>query len=262
MMAQPSDEINVLAYSKNEVILEYLLDESLQPAEAFILNGIHQDISGKKLLDIGVGAGRTIRPLLAISDDYSGLDYSEAMVKACQERFPSVALRQGDARDLSCYPDNEMGLVFFSFNGLDYMGHADRLNTLKGIYRILAPGGYLLFSSHNRNYVEPAPVSKSPLLYFKHKFKQARTFWKRFKYRRYKVQAADYEIFWDETHGGLVTYAIAIADQAEQLAHVGFQQTVMAVNQQGQVIEDDTQSPWIYYCVQKCPSSFDGKTAL
>ncbi|WP_373530918.1 class I SAM-dependent methyltransferase [Vampirovibrio sp.] len=262
MITQSSNEINLMAYSKNEVILEYLLDEALQPAEAFILNRIHSGISGKKILDIGVGTGRTIRPLLAISNNYSGLDYSGAMIEACQKRFPSVVLSQGDARDLSLYPDNETGLVFFSFNGLDYMSHVDRLHTLKGIYRILVPEGYFVFSSHNRNYIEPAPISKHPGLLFKQKYKQLRKAWRRFKNRRFTAQAAEYEIFWDETHGGLVTYSIGIDEQIKQLAQAGFRQAPIAVNQQGQIIEQDTQSPWIYYCVQKGPSSRDGAQSL
>lgn len=50
-----------------------------------------------------------------------------------------------DARDLSTFSDQSFDLVWFSFNGIDYVNHIDRLTILQEIYRVTKPGAILYF---------------------------------------------------------------------------------------------------------------------
>ncbi|CAN5545830.1 hypothetical protein BH24ACT5_BH24ACT5_26730 [soil metagenome] len=63
-------------------------------------------------------------------------------------------IRLGDARYLE-FPDARFDLVVFSSNGLDALGHEDRMLALTEIRRVLRTRGRFLFSSHN--HLGPGP---------------------------------------------------------------------------------------------------------
>jgi ubiquinone/menaquinone biosynthesis C-methylase UbiE len=245
------EKININIYRNSDVIDQYLTEDSLQPAEIAILKRIQSEVSGKKILDIGVGGGRTIPYLLEISTQYQGIDYSEKMINACKKKYSQVNLSHGDARNLPELQNDELAMVFFSFNGLDYMGHEDRLLVLKEIYRILAPGGYFVFSSHNRNYRDTGWITPNPFRLLLRVMKRMLKAWRCLQKKVYEIHAQEYVIYWDEAHGGLLTYALSIENQMRQLKAAGFQWPAMAVDVAGNIVENDTKSPWIYYCVQK-----------
>jgi ubiquinone/menaquinone biosynthesis C-methylase UbiE len=73
------------------------------------------------------------------------------MIAICRERFPVMDFRLCDARNLSMFSDNSFDVVFFSFNGIDYVGHAGRLAILAEVHRVLRPDGVFWFSTHNRD---------------------------------------------------------------------------------------------------------------
>jgi SAM-dependent methyltransferase len=104
-----------------------------------------------RLLDLGIGTGRTTGHLAAACESYVGIDYSAEMVRRAKDRFPALDIREMDARDLSAFAAASFDAVVFSFNGLDYVGHRDRLLILAQIRRVLRPGGAFLLSSHNRD---------------------------------------------------------------------------------------------------------------
>ena len=60
---------------------------------------------------------------------------------------------KADARDLSAFADESFDFVLFSYNGLDCVGHADRLQVLAEVHRVVRPGGVFMFSSHNIDWV-------------------------------------------------------------------------------------------------------------
>jgi len=123
--------------------------EPTDPGEAAALAWVADKVRGAPLLDVGVGGGRTVPMLRALSHDYVAIDYTPELVEICRRNHPGVAVHQMDARDLSAFPDNHFGLVMFSFNGIDAVDHAGRAEILREFARVLRPGGLLLFSTHN-----------------------------------------------------------------------------------------------------------------
>ena len=133
-------------------VKDYARRHNLYPAEKFVLDKYASKIAAARLLDLGVGGGRTTRHLISRCRSYIGVDYAPAMIDACRRNFPGYGpdtFKIGDARDLSAYQAGEFDFVIFSYNGLDAVGHEDRLRILKEIYRILGPEGLFLFSTHS-----------------------------------------------------------------------------------------------------------------
>ena len=102
-----------------------------------------------RILDLGVGNGRTTVPLHEMGYQVTGIEYCEDLVKAGLRDHPEVNLLQGDARKLN-YPDAHFDVVWFSWNGIDYMcPYAEREAVLREARRVLKPGGLFFVSSHN-----------------------------------------------------------------------------------------------------------------
>jgi SAM-dependent methyltransferase len=106
-------------------------------------------VRGKRLLDIGIGAGRTVALLSLLSDSYVGIDYAPEMVAASQEKFPTADIRWGDASDLSPFPDGSFDFVLFSHNGIGTLDQKGRARALTEIHRVLGDGGMFVYSTHN-----------------------------------------------------------------------------------------------------------------
>lgn len=120
----------------------------LTPAEAELTQ--RWVAPGSRILDLGVGTGRTYPALAAGAALYVGVDYSAAMIDAAGRRFPTGRFEEGDAADLGRFDDGSFDAVVFSFNGLDYVHPlARRHQALDEIHRVLRPGGVLVMSTHN-----------------------------------------------------------------------------------------------------------------
>lgn len=124
------------------------------PSERVIISGLRSAGGLGDVGDIGVGGGRTVPLLDPAASTYVALDFMPEMVRAATDRFPGVDIRLGDARRLE-FTDASFDLVVFSSNGLDTLGHDDRLVALAEIRRVLRTPGRLVFSSHN--HLGPGP---------------------------------------------------------------------------------------------------------
>lgn len=110
---------------------------------------VSAEAGGAPILDLGVGGGRTVSLLRAVSADYVAIDYTPVLVETARRRFPDADIRLGDARDLSSFADGHFGLVVFSYMGLDSVGREDRRRILREVRRVLRPGGTFWFSTLN-----------------------------------------------------------------------------------------------------------------
>lgn len=149
---------NHRTFNRSDVVADYARADALLPPEIVALDTLHRDIARPSVLDIGVGGGRTAAAFSERAIRYVGIDYSDAMILACKNRFADSATPLefcvGDARSL-LYEDGSFNFVLFSFNGIDYMDHNDRLQALREIYRVCVPGAIFCFSSHNLWSVKP-----------------------------------------------------------------------------------------------------------
>jgi len=250
------NSLNKTAYSRADVVEYFCEFEGLFDAERVLLTKLTPTIKGSKILDLGVGGGRTTRHLLQISEDYTGVDYVPQFAKETAEKFPKAKIFCGDARDLNELADNTFDFVLFSFNGLDCISNYDRQFALKEILRVLKPNGTFMFSSHNRDYKH---FDKLP---WQRKIEYSASFLKfcvfalaylprHYKMKRYEVFNSDYALVNDIDHRfSLLLYYISIDKQREQLATLGFSD-IEPYDHNGELVEFDTESHWIYYLAKK-----------
>lgn len=107
------------------------------------------------LLELGCGAGRIALGLYELG--YRNLlatDYSKAMIRRARDLTVRleyrIPFRVCDATDLE-FEDNIFDGVIFGFNGLMQIpGSGQRDQALSEIYRVLRPGAWFTFTSHDR----------------------------------------------------------------------------------------------------------------
>lgn len=252
---------NKETYAKSNIVWHYTQLNLLQPAEKTILDLLQDQLSTMKMLDIGIGGGRTTKHFAPLVEEYIGIDYSAEMIAACQQRFTAssdnMSLEVADARDMDCFADNSFDLILFSFNGIDYVDHCDRLKILQEVKRVGKPGCYFFFSSHNLQSIAnefdyKKQLSLNPFKTYVNlaMFALLRLF--NFSITRKKIRTADYLIIRDESHNfRLQTYYIQPKVQIKQLAN-HFTNIEIYSWQTGQKILDSSDrcissDMWLYY---------------
>lgn len=144
---RPPLEGNAERFESEQLVRDYESD-GLTPAEGLMVE--RWIPRGAKVLDLGVGTGRTTAALAAIASDYVGVDLSRAMVARARERHPGHRFEVGDAAKLDAFDSGAFDAVVFSYNGLDYLHPEPRRRAaLQEIRRVLAPGGVAILSTHN-----------------------------------------------------------------------------------------------------------------
>lgn len=156
-------DITARAYRSDRVAAR-LAGEPLSPPETMILIRHREAFENRRVLDLGVGSGRTTRYLLPFCADYLGIDLSPEMLAHARRAFPGARFDQGDLRALGHLPDASFEFVMIAYNTIDVLDHDDRLALLREIRRIMAPDGLLVFSSHNRAWRSSGRPPKLPPL--------------------------------------------------------------------------------------------------
>jgi ubiquinone/menaquinone biosynthesis C-methylase UbiE len=250
------DTTNQKTYAKAKVLDYYDALDELFPTEIVLFEKLSSNIKTGKILDIGVGGGRTTKYLLPISSDYTGVDYVPEFVELVKRKYSQGNFLVGDARNLSEFADESQDFVLFSYNGIDAVSHEDRLKIQQEIYRVLKNGGVFMFSSHNRNYKHfnkpywlidfrvNAAFAKNLLSYVFFLPRHLRM-------KRYEIFTEEYAIVNDCDHRySLLLYYVSIASQIKQLEEIGFL-NIEAYNDKGELVKTDTESFWIYYLAYK-----------
>lgn len=136
------------SWGASDVVAHYRTDGHTDAGERAALGAV-RDRAGGRVLDVGVGGGRTTGLLAPQAATYVGVDAAPEMVRLARSRFADVDLRVGDARDLAGLPDAGFDLVVFSFNGLDSLDREGRAAALAALARVTAPEGRVVFSGLN-----------------------------------------------------------------------------------------------------------------
>ncbi len=160
-MHEPSksiEDINVDLFDLDQFVADYDTHKGWNDiGELRVLVSLAPAVRGKPILDVGMGTGRTTPLLALLTDDYVGIDYAPNMVREAKAALPGFDLRVGDVRNLRAdFGDASKALVFFSFNGLDSLDHATRPDALEQMAHVVAPGGYLVYSTLNLDSHTPA----------------------------------------------------------------------------------------------------------
>ncbi len=145
---------NQEAYTSTEIVEKYVKYDSLQKGEEKIFEKFRDKITSGKILDIGIGAGRTTAHLMSFSKEYVGVDFSQPFVDYCKTKYKNqsqVSIQFGDARKLDKLKDQDFDFILFSFNGIDYVDFEGRKKIMAEFSRLLNVGGVLSFSFHNKN---------------------------------------------------------------------------------------------------------------
>lgn len=246
------------SWNSMHLVNAYINEDKLQKPEETILGIVKDKLKDWRMLDLGIGLGRTTLHFAPLVKEYIGTDYSFGMIKTYQKIFPetkpNIQVRLSDARMMREFESNYFDFILFSFNGIDYISHEDRIDALNEIKRIGKKGGLFVFSTHNLQYVENLYTVKlhNGLRYSAYQC---------YRYFRLifengfpgKYRAKDFAILNDGAHHfKLKTYYIKPTAQVEQLERVGFKNIrLFSLKTGGEVekarLNGASKDSWIYY---------------
>lgn len=240
---------------------EYAYD-GLTPPERAAFASVANSCRGKRILDLGVGAGRTVPALRALSEHYVGVDYVPEMVAHCRNRFPDVRFEVADARSLTAFADRSFDLIVFACNGISMVAHEGRLAILKEVRRLLAPYGHFIFSTYNRNNqaherfftLPDFSMSFHPLHFAARAVRfgahTVYSFYNRIRFARHEIRTDEYSIINDRCHHyRTMLYYIHPQHQFAQLRAAGFGNAPTLFNQRGEGAPETSMDDSLTYVV-------------
>jgi SAM-dependent methyltransferase len=240
--AAAQDDVNGRLYRRADLVRLYVAT-NLYPPEATAFVRYRGDIHQRRVLDLGCGAGRLATYLRPLTDQYCGVDVSPHMVDHCRRAFAGMRFLQGDMRSLPTLADGSFDAVVAVFNLFDAVSHEDRLRTLAEARRVLAPGGLLFFSAHNRNFSHAADGPKlefrrNPVNQLRCMMDYLRARSNRRRIKPHQRFERDYALLNDSGHNfSVLHYYIGREAQAKQLADVGFR-LVECLDEVGRTLPD------------------------
>jgi SAM-dependent methyltransferase len=252
---------NKAVYEVPAVAADYAQRSQLQAPEETILRVMLPTLSHARMLDLGVGGGRTTVHFANRVREYVGADYSENMILECRNRFagspPHISFTVCDARSMDLFDAASFDFILFSYNGIDYVSHEDRLQVFKEIRRVGKPGGSLCFSTHNLNWCANIfdlrrIITLNPRLAGRMAKRLALRFFFNPRVRAAQVRNAPFVLVNDGGHRGkLQTHYIRPLEQIAQLSEAFTDIRVFSLAT-GAEIEDQTklrtvEDPWLYY---------------
>lgn len=254
---------NLHCWEATDTVYYYSQQRELQRPELSILRYLGDRLRGMNMLDIGVGGGRTTRSFASSVREYVGIDHSTNMIESCQSQLSSfpdnVSFMVCDVRDMRVFDEGSFDFILFSFNGIDYLSHEDRLEAFQQMRRVVKKGGVICFSTHNlRNLigmpvfpgfsVNPVKMAHLASRYLRHAYRNLR-------FRRLGTER--YAIVNDGAHGSrLATYYILPEEQLKQLSDCGFSEFRIFCLQTGCPISDlskvgTRKDAWLYYLCER-----------
>lgn len=222
------DVINGQLYREVDLVQTYA-PVKLHPSEATALVRYRDDIHGQRVLDLGCGAGRLTTYLRPLVKQYVGLDVSAHMVKHCQKTFPGLDFIEGDMRSLSPFDDGTFDTVFAVANLFDAVSHPERLQVLNEVRRVLVPGGLLVFSTHNRNFIHAGTgpqlkFHRNPITQLRELVDYVQASLNHRRIKPFHRCEPDYALFNDSGNNyHTLHYYIARDAQLQQLTHAGYE---------------------------------------
>ncbi len=252
------------SWLSESVAATYARSQSLMPAELAVFARGYAFIEDGRVLDLGVGAGRTLPYLSGPAKKYVAIDYSEAMVALCRRAHPAADVRLGDARALE-FPDASFDFVYFSYNSIDCVPLEGRRQVFDEVLRVLRPGGGFGFSSHNARLVKNVPAklhlpevewtlspAKLAVRLARAGLDAAKTWKNQLELRKGEVRGDGYVVVNDGAHSASMLFVYADPTwQCEELLAHGFTSPEVFDERGRRVKLEDANDPWIHYLCNK-----------
>lgn len=256
---------NSALWSRRDLVGKYIRRD-LAPAEVMLLVH-HRDALSGRVLELGCGAGRLTGYLVALAQELHGIDIAPGMVTHCARAFPRARISQRDLRELSGYDGGPFDVVVAGFSVLDVLDDAERRSALEEIRALLASGGLLLMSTHNR--ADAAQVrdplrelldraqSRDPRRLAGAMLRLPRWLRNRRRLLSFEREEAGYAIRNDISHDYMgLHYYVTRDAQAHQLAEHGFE-LLECLDWDGRPVESNAEVPGcaeLYYAARRAPS--------
>jgi SAM-dependent methyltransferase len=265
-----SDLVNQRTWERPSSLRLYRrLEGFIEAGERNAFARVRADARHGKVLDIGVGGGRTAEIVLGETQNYVGIDYTPAMVAICRARFPRNRFETVDARDLKGFATGEFRLVLFSYNGIDSVSEGDRTRVLCEVMRVLAPGGAFFFSTFNRLgpgferrhlTLRKIDVSGGPRAAVwsiaKYIIGSAIGLWNRLVMRHLEKDACHGKLKLHPAHDyGILVHTSTLTEVQEELATVGFSRDIEAFGCSGRqlVRGEDAHNEEYFHVIARKP---------
>lgn len=143
---QDAERLNIESFSSPLSVREYS-KKYLRAGEKYVIEKYMP--ADSSVLDLGCGAGRTTIYIFENGCNVIGVDISDSLIDQARKNFPEIDFRVMDARSLN-FKDSSFDAVFFSFNGIDNLTSlTERKKVMEEVRRVLRPGGFFIYSSHN-----------------------------------------------------------------------------------------------------------------
>jgi len=263
-MGEPSVDTKS-AWNDTVVAGTYTRGPSMMPAELAVFAEAWPSIRGGRVLDIGVGGGRTLPYLSGPASRYIAVDYSRAMVDACKARFPAADVRDDDARELATVADGSIDFAFFSFNSIDCVPAEGRPDVYRAVHRVLATGGRFGFSSHNARLLKHVPskfrlpeieLTANPVRLgvrlARAGAETVRSFRNHRRLRRGERREDGYAVVNDGAHAFSMLFVyVDPAWQVNELARAGFTDIAVFDERGRRVDAAAVRDPWVHFLARK-----------
>ncbi len=258
-----ASDLTHATYESPDIVALYARPDGLQKPEETLLSQLRPSLGAMDMLDIGVGGGRTTRHFAPLARSYLGVDYSAGMIARCKAEFPAFSFAVADARRLASVADESFDFVLFSYNGIDHLDSRERTMALTEMKRALRPGGLMVFSSHNANYL-PAIIDRfrfrihGNLRETLRSLKWSGVFWGKNGLLQYRMPLAAGRVH-DGTHSfrSSALYYVRPDIGVAELRRLGMIDIVCAGNESRDFVPGDDPrlaqdpNPWIYYASRK-----------
>jgi SAM-dependent methyltransferase len=252
----------------------------LLPVEVLLLARYREQLSGR-VVELGCGAGRVLGYLVALGGEAHGIDIAPEMVRYTREAYPQADVRVGDLAALPESLEGRYDAIVAIDNVLDVFDDAQRRAVLARCREFLAPGGVLIFSSHNLASLDPlATASTATRTSGGGRTAKLKAGWRflvskppaelpqlmrriptRMRNRKrlapLQRREPDHAIVNDHAHDyGLLHYYIDRAGQALQLAELGYE-LLECLEPSGDAVPAGERGagPWLHYVARSRPES-------
>lgn len=132
------DDARALAYAELDFPGTYFLAYRDLPAI------IAEHVTGREALDFGCGAGRSTRFLKQLGFDATGIDVSAKMIELARKLDFAGSYHAVEDGNFSSLAPGRFDLILSAFAFDNIPGVARRRDLLRGLRRLLAPGGRII----------------------------------------------------------------------------------------------------------------------